>query len=510
MYAQQAVNPLSPRPRAAVLDQHAMPLQRLLGLPQAIMLGVGGTLGGGIFVLVGGAVGEAGPAALFSFALAFLAALLIALPYAELACRYPHAGGCYAFARAVFGPHGGFVMGWSYWGAFLFTSGFASLGCGGYLHALTGLPPVTGALGLIALCVVVNVRGVRCAGRAQTLVVLLALAGLAGFALLGVPHVHMRLFTPFLPNHGAGVLPATLLAFLAFGGFDMVATAGEEVKRPERTLPLAILLTLCVVLAVYGLVVFVSIGLLPSTAFGASSAPLAAAARCLGPIAQCLVAVVAVLATAAATNATLLACSRITFAMARDGVFPRPLSRVDAATGSPRTAIMVSGAGMALVALPGSVGLATAVGGFLYVLHFLWPLVILVVVRRRGTTKAAFQAPLATVTTPLAFVMCMALLAASGPVGLLGGGVWLLVGVLVYGMSRFVRAESPAPSPQSSERVWPLLYHTLRGRHASLPPLVVARRLLCRRLDDVLDTPDVLNTEGKVVNRVQGAQYLAV
>jgi len=448
MHVRQVVKPLSPGPHAPVLDQQAVPLRRLLGLPQAVMLGVGGTLGGGIFVLVGGAVGEAGPAALLSFALAFLAALFIALPYAELACRYPRAGGCYAFARAVFGPHGGFVMGWLYWGAFLFTSGFASLGCGGYLHALTGLPPVAGALGLIALCVVVNMRGVHCSGRVQTLVVLLALAGLAGFALLGVPHVRLRLFTPFLPDHGAGVLPATLLAFLAFGGFDMVATAGEEVKRPERTLPLAILLTLCVVLAIYGLVVFVSIGLLPAKALGASAAPLAAAARCLGPVGQGLTAVVAVLTTAAATNATLLACSRITFAMARDGVFPRPLSRVDAATGSPRTAIVVSGAGMALVALPGSVGLATAVGGFLYVLHFLWPLVILLVVRRRGTTKAAFQAPLAKVTTPLAFVMCLALLAASGPVGLLGGGVWLLAGLLVYGTSRL------APRVPALHAVW--------------------------------------------------------
>jgi len=122
MQAHQAVKPLGTGPRAVVLDQQAMPLRRLLGLPQAVMLGVGGTLGGGIFVLVGGAVGEAGPAVLLSFALAFLAALLIALPYAELACRYPQAGGCYAFARAVFGPHGGFVMGWLYWGTFLFTS----------------------------------------------------------------------------------------------------------------------------------------------------------------------------------------------------------------------------------------------------------------------------------------------------------------------------------------------------------------------------------------------------
>ncbi len=84
-----------------------------------------------MYVLVGAAAGAAGPAALLAFAFAFLASLLIALPYAELACRFPLAGGGYAFARAVFGPHVGFLMGWTFWGAYLFISGYVTLGVGG-------------------------------------------------------------------------------------------------------------------------------------------------------------------------------------------------------------------------------------------------------------------------------------------------------------------------------------------------------------------------------------------
>src|SRR6266571_201173 len=142
-------------------EQEPVPLRRVLNLREAVALGIGGTIGGGIFVLVGTAIGQAGPGAVLSFALAFLASLLIALPYAELACRYPLAGGGYAFARAVLGRHWGFFMGWDYWGAYLFISGYVTLGFGSYLHSLLGIPPLFGALGLITCCTIINLLGVK-------------------------------------------------------------------------------------------------------------------------------------------------------------------------------------------------------------------------------------------------------------------------------------------------------------------------------------------------------------
>ena len=106
-------------------------LRRMLGLREAVALGIGGTVGGGIFVLVGAAAGTAGPAAVLAYLLAFAASLAIALPYAELACRLPLAGGGYAFVRAVLGPEWGFLMGWRYWGAYVVLSGYVTLGFGG-------------------------------------------------------------------------------------------------------------------------------------------------------------------------------------------------------------------------------------------------------------------------------------------------------------------------------------------------------------------------------------------
>src|SRR6266446_2354884 len=402
-------------------EQDSHRLRRVLTLREAVALGVGGTIGGGIFVLVGAAAGRAGPGALLASVLAFSVSLLIALPYAELACRYPLAGGGYAFARALLGPHWGFLMGWGYWGAYIFISGYVTLGFGGYLHALTGLPPVAGALALIGICTIINLVGVRLSGLVQSLVIGLAMAALLGFSIAGLWHIHIEQFTPFLPFGLGGVAMAALLAFLAFGGFDMVAAAGEEIASPERNLPRAILLTLLVVLGLYLLVTFVALGVLPWNELGISSAPLATAAtRFLGSAGLQFTAAVAMLTTAATSNAVLVVTSRVAFAMARDGLLPGLLARV---------------------ALTGSVGLAAAVGGFLYVLHFLFPLLALVILRRRGGPSPAFRTPAPRVILPLAFAGCLMLLVTSGWTGVLGGFGWLSVGLLAYGVVYIARGE---------------------------------------------------------------------
>jgi basic amino acid/polyamine antiporter, APA family len=421
-------------------EQGSHRLRRVLTLREAVALGIGGTIGGGIFVLVGAAAGRAGPGALLAFVLAFGMSLLIALPYAELACRYPLAGGGYAFARALLGPHWGFLMGWGYWGAYLFISGYVTLGFGGYLHALTGLPPIPGALALIGISTVINLFGVRLSGLVQSLVIGIAMAALLGFGLLGLPHVHVAQLAPFLPYGVGGVAVATLLAFLAFGGFDMVAAAGEEIASPERNLPRAILLTLFMVLGLYLLVTFVALGVLPWSELGASPAPLAAAAtQFLGSTGRQLTAAAAILTTAATGNAVLVVTSRIAFAMARDGLLPGLVARVHPTTGVPWGAVVLNGILLALVALTGSVVLVAAVGGFLYVLHFLFPLIALVVLRRRGGPSPAFRTPAPRVVLPLAFGGCLVLLVTSGWTGVSGGLGWLFVGLLAYGAVHLYR-----------------------------------------------------------------------
>jgi APA family basic amino acid/polyamine antiporter len=424
-------------------EQEPQQLRRVLNLREAVALGIGGTIGGGIFVLVGTAIGQAGPGAVLSFALAFLASLLIALPYAELACRYPLAGGGYAFARAVLGRHWGFFMGWDYWGAYLFISGYVTLGFGSYLHSLVGISPLVGALALIAFCMIINLLGVKLSGRVQSLIVLLALVSLVGFGLFGLPHLTMRYYTPLLPNGIGGVISAALLAFLAFGGFDMVAAAGEEIERPERTLPLAILLTLGGVLGIYLLVTFVTAGILPWRTVGEAPAPLAETAfALLGPAGRQYMTIAALLTTAATGNAVLVVTSRISFAMARDGLLPLQLARVQPRTNVPWLAIVLSGILLALIALSGSIALVAAIGGFLYVLHFVFPLVVLVRLRAQKHSSPAFRTPFPFLVLPLAFAACMLLLVASGWIGMSIGLAWLAAGLCAYLVARFFQRRS--------------------------------------------------------------------
>jgi APA family basic amino acid/polyamine antiporter len=414
---------------------HATQLRRELGLRGAIAVGIGGTVGGGIFVLVGVAAGTAGPAALLAFFLAFVASLIIALPYAELACRIPMAGGGYAFAREVLGVHWGFSMGWIYWGAYVFLSGYVTIGFGGYLNSLTGLPTMVGAGVLVFMCTLVNLLGMKMSGGTQTVVVAAAIIGLTGFSVWGLPHVDLNRLAPFAPHGVGGIMDAALVAFLAFGGFDMVAAAGEEIKHPERNLPRAILLTLIGVLGLYLAVAFVAVGTIPADLLGSSESPLADAAGIFGgDAARTLVVFCALLTTAATANAILMVTSRTVFAMGRDRLLPDSLAAVSARTGAPSTAVIINGLLMGGVALTGTVSMSSSVGGFLYVLHFVPPLMALVRLRRdqSGGPRPAFLTPFPRLLLPVAFGCSAGLLVASGFVGATIGSAWFLVGAVLY------------------------------------------------------------------------------
>jgi amino acid transporter len=159
--------------------------------------------------------------------------------------------------QAILGPQWGFVIGWVYAGAWLFIGSYVTLGFGGYLQRafsagpLTagGLPPLPGALLLIATSVGINLPGGQLFGRVQKVLVLLVVVtlmggGLAGLscAVAGLHGAGLSHLSLVLPHGISGVLAMAPLAFLALAGFDMVATTGDEVKNPRRTLPLAILL----------------------------------------------------------------------------------------------------------------------------------------------------------------------------------------------------------------------------------------------------------------------------
>jgi APA family basic amino acid/polyamine antiporter len=303
----------------------------------------------------------------------------------------------------------------------------------------------------VAASTALNLLGVKVSGRAQTIVMLVAVAGLAAFVLWGLPDVTPGRLEPFLPHGARGVFLAALVAFLSLGGFDMVAAAGEEVRRPERNLPRAILLTLTIVLGLYLLVTLVALGTVPAARLGASAAPLADAAEAFGGQgARHLVVLSALLTTAATANAVLVVTSRVAFAMARDGLLPARLAAVHRGSGAPWVAVLVSGLLLAVVGAAGTVAFAAATGGFLYVLHFVPPLVALVVLRRRGGPRPAFSTPAPRLLVPLAFLASAVLTAASGRTGLVFGSGWLLLGLALHAARLAARRSREAASREAA------------------------------------------------------------
>ena len=424
-------------------------LSQTMGLRELVPLGVGGTIGGAIFVLVGKAIDQAGPlGALASFVLAFLVALVVALPYAELACRFPLAGGGYAFVQAILGRHWGFLMGWVYAGSWLFIGSYVTLGFGGYFQQVLSaifpstsqVPSIYYTVLLIIGILIINLAGGRLFTRLQKLIVLLAVVALIGAsiaglssALIGFHGATIARFSPVLPHGISGILETASLAFLALSGFDIVATTGEEVKKPKRTLPLAILLTLGIILVLYLLVTAATAGVLSGNALNTKT-PLADAAKQLfGGTGQLFISIVAALTTAATGNAVLAATSRITFAMARDGLLPRSFAYVHPSNKVPRVAILANGVVFLLLALTRSIALLSAVGSFLYILQFIFPLVGLVIVRYHSKAVPSFYTPFPNLIFPLAFGGCLLLLYASAQEGGIGVSCgWLIAGLIIH------------------------------------------------------------------------------
>ncbi len=345
---------------AAFLADAAAPadgggLRRTVGTFQLTMIGIGATIGTGIFFALDAAVPEAGPAVTVSFVIAAVAAALTALCYAELASAVPVSGSAYSYAYATLGEFAACAVGWCLLLEYAVSGAAIAVSWGQYLNDLTrrlfgvqmpealSAPPgaggylnVPGAV-LVLLCGLLLVRGAKESALVNTVMVLLKLAVLALFVTLGLTGFDSAHLHPFAPMGMAGIGAAASTVFFSFIGLDAVSTAGEEVRDPRRTLPRAIILALLVVTTVYVLVALVGVGAQPWTAFAGQEAGLSAIlARVTGAgWPGALLSAGAVLSIVSVTLVVLYGQTRILFSMGRDGMLPAVFHRVDRRTGTP-------------------------------------------------------------------------------------------------------------------------------------------------------------------------------
>ena len=352
----RAADLLRRKPVAQVEGEHPPEaLHRSMGLFQLTMLGVGATIGTGIFVALTTAVPAAGPAVIVSFVLAGITAALTALCYAELASTIPVSGSSYSYAYATLGEFVAFIVGACLLLEYAVSASAIAVGWGQYLNEMLvdlvgwrlpdviAKPPGAGgvvnlpAVVLVGACMVLLLRGVKESATANAVLVVLKLLVLLFFVVIAFSGFHVRNLTPFMPMGVAGVGAAASSIFFSYIGIDAVSTAGEEVKDPRRTLPLGIVLSLLIVTAIYILVALAAVGAQPWTAFKGREAGLAVILRNLTgqawtSLVLCVGAIVSIFSI---TLVVMYGQTRILYAMSRDGLLPKVFQRLHPRTRSP-------------------------------------------------------------------------------------------------------------------------------------------------------------------------------
>lgn len=330
-------------------------LARRLGVPDAVVIGLGSMLGAGVFVVFGPAAAAAGGTGLLpALVLAGFIAYCNATSSARLAARYPESGGTYVYGRERLGPFAGFVAGWGFVVGKTASCAAMALTIGAYLWpGQTRLVAVGAVLAVTA----VNLRGIGKTATATKALVALVLAVLtlvAAVGLLGGP-VHLDRLTD-AGGSARGVLTAAGLLFFAFAGYARIATLGEEVRDPERTIPRAVPLALGAVLAIYLVLAVITLGVLGADRLAGSAAPLVDVVTAAGlPGLAWVVRAGATIAVVGVLLSLVAGVGRTTLAMARRRDLPGALAAVHPVRRVPHRAELAVAAVVIVVVLFGDV-----------------------------------------------------------------------------------------------------------------------------------------------------------
>jgi amino acid transporter/nucleotide-binding universal stress UspA family protein len=461
-----ATPPGSTRPHAAA-DPGEGSFARDLGLLDATMIGVGAMIGAGIFVLTGIAAGVSGPASILAFTLNGFVTLLTAFAYAELASAIPRAGGGYSYVRIAFPGVMGFISGWMLWFAYTVACSLYALGFAGYfwevfhkylpaptnaVFGVTGqyLPIAVITLLVGLLFIRLNIRGAQVTGRAENALTMAKLAVLVIFVayglkkIAGAPAAAADGFSPFFPLGASGVIVAMGLTFIAFEGYDLIATVAEEIKEPEKNIPRATFIALTVTVTMYLLILFVSLGAITPEGMASwqflgrygETAIVRAAEQFMPAFGVAVIVLGGLLSTMSALNATVLASSRVAFSMARDRWLPLEIARIDPERRTPRAAIVVTGVILLAMALTLPIEAVGSAASLIFLLTFALVNLSVIALRRKAPEiERRYRVPFYPVTPILGMVLnvFLALYQFSfQPIAWYVTAGWVIVGLLLY------------------------------------------------------------------------------
>jgi len=456
-------------------------LRRVLGPVHLTLLGVGAIVGAGIFALVGtAAAGDAsrpgaGPALVVSFALTGLACLLTALCYAELAALTPTAGSAYTYAYTSLGEIVAWIIGWDLILEYAVGNVAVAVSWSGYfvelLHGLgvdipqylttdlqsacanpeimaaapriAGLPVIINlpAIGIVTLLTAILVLGIRQSAWFNAVMVGIKLVVLAFFVIVGLHYVRPENWQPFAPHGWAGIRAGAAVVFFAFIGFDAVSTTAEECRRPARDLPIGILASLGICTVIYIVVTAVLTGMVPTAELNTAE-PLSVAMRQVHlDWAAGLVAFGSVVAHTAVLLVFQLGQPRIFWAMSRDGLLPAWLGQTHPRFRTPHVATLLTGLFVALGAAFASVEEMADLCNIGTLSAFVIVCVAVPILRRSDPARRRpFRAPWSPWLPLAGGVACLGLMVSLPASAWRRFGVWLVIGLAVYGLYGFRRS----------------------------------------------------------------------
>lgn len=428
-------------------------LSRSLSAFDLTLLGIGAIIGTGIFVLTGVVAAEsAGPALIISFIMSGLACAFAAFCYAEFASSVPISGSVYTYTYATLGEIFAFLIGWDLMLEYLLATAAVATGWSAYfqsllkgfgleLPAVISSAPGAGQGGLINLPAVLIIllitallsKGIRESARVNNIMVLVKLAVIIAFIAAGVGYVKPENWQPFMPFGFEGVVTGAATVFFAYIGFDAVATAAEEVKRPQRDVPIGIVASLAICTILYIVVSLILTGMVPYTQLNVAD-PVSFALSFVGQ--DRLAGFISVGAITGITTVLLVmlyAQVRISYAMSRDGLLPKGLSTVHQKFQTPFKNTWVTGfIGAVIAGFVDLTTLAHLVNMGTLAAFTLISVAVIVMRKTHPNLKRAFKVPFVPVLPAISALFCLYLMSSLPAITWISFFIWIGIGVLVY------------------------------------------------------------------------------
>lgn len=435
------------------VDGKGTGLKKELGAFDLIMMGVGATIGTGIFVLTGvAAATHAGPALILSFILAGLSCAFAALCYAEFASTVPGSGSAYTYSYTTFGEIIAWVMGWALVAEYGFTTSTVASGWSGYFQGLLAgfnihLPtaitsaynPSAGTfIDLPAVLIVLFIAGMLTMGtkkstKLNAVMVIVKMAVVLLFIFVGMGYVKPDNWTPFMPFGFSGITAGAATVFFAYIGFDAVSTAAEEVKNPKKNMPIGIIGSLLICTLLYVAVSAVLTGIVPYTELNVKN-PVAYALDYVNQDwVSGFISVGAILGLTTVLLVLMYGQSRLFFAISRDGLLPKAFSKVNSKTQAPIVNTWITASFVAIVSGVIPIGRLAKLSNIGTLFAFIVVSIGILVLRKtQPDLPRAFKVPFVPLVPILAVLFCGYLIFQLPAFTWFSFSVWLVIGLVIY------------------------------------------------------------------------------